>query len=75
MTMPTLERAYKLARTGRFASVESLKARLRADGCRAVDVLLAPRQICGHLAAICAATYQPRSPASHGSDGSTPEAK
>ena len=46
MTMSTLERAYLLV---------VLKDRLKADGCRAVDALLAPRSVRDHLAAICAA--------------------
>ena len=59
MPMPTLERAYALARSGQFSNVDSLKNRLKADGCRAVDALLAARSIRGHLAAICAATFKP----------------
>jgi hypothetical protein len=59
MTMPTLERAYALARSGQFSDVDTLKDRLKADGCRAVDALLAARSIRGHLAAICAATFKP----------------
>jgi hypothetical protein len=57
--MPTLERAYALARSGQFSNVDSLKTRLKADGCRAVDALLAARSIRGHLQAICAATFKP----------------
>jgi hypothetical protein len=57
--MPTLERAYALARSGQFSNVDSLKNRLKADGCRAVDALLAARSIRGHLEAICAATFKP----------------
>ena len=56
MTMSTLERAYTLARSGEFRDMSGLKDRLKADGCRAVDALLAPRSIRDHLAAICAAT-------------------
>jgi hypothetical protein len=59
MTPSTLERAYALARSGQCRDVETLKERLRADGCRAVDALLAPRSIRSHLAAICAATFKP----------------
>ena len=63
MTDSTIERAYELARSGRVPNVASLKTRLKADGCRAVDALLAPRAIRGHLEAICAATFQaPRPP-------------
>jgi len=57
--MPTLERAYALARSGQFSNVDTLKDRLKADGCRAVDALLAARSIRGHLEAICAATFKP----------------
>ncbi|TAK36592.1 MAG: hypothetical protein EPO30_11410 [Lysobacteraceae bacterium] len=55
MTLSTIERAYQLARSGEAADVASLKKRLKADGCRAVDALLASRTLQGHLAAICAA--------------------
>ena len=55
--MSTFERAYQLARTGTLADVASLKARLEADGYRAIDTLLARRSIRDHLKAICAATY------------------
>ena len=58
MAMPTLERAYFLARSGACPNVHNLKDRLKADGCRAVDALLAPRSIRDHLAAICAATFK-----------------
>jgi len=61
MTESTIERAFALARSGRASDFASLKDRLKADGCRAVDQLLAARSIRGHLEAICAATY--RSPA------------
>jgi len=54
--MSTLERAYLLARSGECGDFVVLKDRLKADGCRAVDALLAPRSIRDHLAAICAAT-------------------
>jgi hypothetical protein len=58
MTMPTLERAYALARSGQYGDVDTLKERLKADGCRAVDAHLASRSIRGHLSAICAATFK-----------------
>lgn len=58
MTTSTIERAYALARSGRVPNVATLKTQLKADGCRAVDALLAPRAIRGHLEAVCAATYQ-----------------
>ena len=57
--MQTVERAYILARSGQFSDLDSLKAQLKADGCRAVDALLAARSIRGHLEAICAATFKP----------------
>jgi hypothetical protein len=57
MTTSTIERAYELARSGQAPDVARLKQLLKADGCRAVDALLAPRSIRGHLEAICAATY------------------
>jgi hypothetical protein len=60
MTMSTIERAYQLARSGQARDLASLKRRLKADGCRAVDALLAPRSIAGHLEAICTATYKPQ---------------
>ena len=63
MTPSTVERAYALARSGQVADLESLKARLKADGCRAVDALLAQRSIRGHLQAICAAAFKPAEPA------------
>ncbi|ODT87272.1 hypothetical protein [Phenylobacterium sp. SCN 70-31] len=71
MTTSTIERAYQLARAGAAPDVVRLKERLKADGCRAVDALLAPRSIRGHLEAICAAAY-----AAHRSappDSATPE--
>ncbi len=55
--MSTFERAYQLARTGCFADVAALKARLEADGYRAIDTVLATRSVRDHLKAICAATY------------------
>ena len=57
MNPSTIERAYQLARAGEVADIAALKARLKADGCRAVDALLAPRNISRHRAAICAATH------------------
>jgi hypothetical protein len=57
--MSTVERAYVLARSGQYGNLTSLKDRLKADGCRAVDALLATRSLKGHLEAICAATYKP----------------
>jgi hypothetical protein len=57
MTVSTIERAYALARAGQARDVAHLKQRLKADGCHAVDVLLAPRNVRGHLEAICAAAF------------------
>ena len=69
MTTSTIERAYELARSGHVPDLARLKLRLKADGCRAVDALLAPRAVRGHLEAICAATFkasetEPEAPAS-----------
>ena len=58
MTDSTIERAYALARSGGVADFAMLKSRLKADGCRAVDALLATRSIRGHLEAICAASFK-----------------
>ena len=60
MTDSTVERAYALARSGQYGNLETLKERLKADGCRAVDALLSARSIRGHLSAICAATSELR---------------
>lgn len=57
--MSTVQRAYALARSGHFKDVDVLKDRLKTEGCRAVDALLAARSIRKHLEAICAATYKP----------------
>ena len=55
MTLCTIKRAYEMARSGDVPDVASLKLRLKADGFRAVDALLAPRTLRGHLQAICVA--------------------
>jgi hypothetical protein len=68
MTTSTIERAYELARSGVVPDLARLKLRLKADGCRAVDALLAQRSIRGHLEAICAASYKPAGP-----DGAPPQ--
>lgn len=60
MTLSTIERAFALARSGQVPDLPSLKRRLKSDGCRAVDALLAPRNLSSHLEAICAATFKPR---------------
>jgi len=57
MSRSTIERAYEVARSGAVPNVAALTSRLKADGCRAVDALLAPRSIRGHLQAICAAAW------------------
>jgi len=57
MSPSTIERAYELARAGEVPDIAALKRRLKVDGYRAVDALLAPRGISRHLEAICAATY------------------
>jgi hypothetical protein len=58
MAPSTIERAFQLARSGQVADLPSLKRRLKSDGCRAVDALLAPRTLGGHLDAICAAAFK-----------------
>jgi hypothetical protein len=58
MAPSTIERAYQLARSGAARDTSALKQMLKKEGCRAVDALLSPRSIRGHLDAICAATYQ-----------------
>jgi hypothetical protein len=58
MTTSTIERAYELARSGVVPDVARLKLRLKADGYRAVDALLAARSVRGHLEAICAASFK-----------------
>ncbi|MBC6982863.1 hypothetical protein [Caulobacter sp. 17J80-11] len=60
MTLSTIERAFELARSGQVANLPSLKRRLKFDGYRAVDALLAPRALSGHLEAICSATFKAR---------------
>lgn len=59
MTLSTIERAYALARSGTAPDVARLKQRLKADGCRAVDALLAARSVHEHLQAICVAAFKP----------------
>jgi len=59
MTTPTIERAFQLARSGHAPDIQALKRRLKDEGCRAVDALLAPRSIRGHLEAICLAAFKP----------------
>ena len=62
MALSTIEQAFALARSGEVPDFGSLKHRLKSDGYRAVDQLLAPRTLSGHLAAICAATFKPGPP-------------
>jgi hypothetical protein len=59
MTIPTIERAFQIARSGQAPDIATLKRQLEADGCRAVDALLAPRSLRGHLEAICLAAFKP----------------
>jgi type II secretory pathway component PulL len=61
MTPSTIESAYELARSGRVSDFAALKAQLKADGCRAVEALLAPRGVQAHLQAICAASFRAHS--------------
>lgn len=58
MASSTIERAYELARSGKAPDFATLKLQLKADGFRAVDALLSPRTIRGHLEAICAASFK-----------------
>ena len=58
LPLSTIERAYQLARAGEAPDLASLKRRLKADGCRAVDALLAPRSLTAHLEAICSAAFK-----------------
>ena len=58
MSQSTIERAYALARSGQCPNFARLQQRLKADGCRAVDALLASRSIRAHLEAICAASFK-----------------
>lgn len=60
MGRSTIEQAYLLARSGEVPDLAHLKARLKADGYRAVDALLAGRGLSRHLEAICAATFKPQ---------------
>ena len=55
MTLSTIEHAYRMARSGDVPDLATLTSRLKSDGCRAVDALLAPRTLRGHLQAICVA--------------------
>ncbi len=73
MTTSTVERAYVLARSGQYGDLDKLKDRLKADGCRAVDALLAARSIRGHLTAICAATSKLETPAEPSDRADQPE--
>ena len=57
MSPSTVERAYELARAGEAPDVAALKARLKADGYRAVDALLAAPSLQRHLQAICTACW------------------
>ncbi|RAK57477.1 hypothetical protein [Phenylobacterium deserti] len=56
----TIERAYELARSGEVPNLKLLKQQLKAEGCRAVDALLAPRNLSKHLDAICTAAFKPQ---------------
>ncbi len=59
MTQSTIERAYDLARSGAYGGVAQIELQLKAEGRRAVEALLAPRSVRGHLQAICAARFKP----------------
>ena len=70
MSRSTVERAFELARAGGAPDFPALKARLKADGCRAVDALLANPSIQRHLQAICVAAWS--RPDGSRPDGSRP---
>lgn len=57
MILSAVEQAYALARAGAAPDFIALKARLKADGYRAVDALLAGPSIQRHLQAICIACW------------------
>ena len=59
MAIPTIERAFQIARSGQVRDLATLKLRLEEDGCRAVEALLAPRALRRHLEAICVAAFKP----------------
>ncbi len=59
MSRSTIERAFELARSGEVPDLKSLRLRLKSEGCRAVDALLAPRNLCRYLEAICTAASKP----------------
>ena len=59
MITSTIERAFQIARSGQVRDIATLKLRLEADGCRAVEALLAPRSLRRHLEAICVAAFKP----------------
>jgi hypothetical protein len=73
MTLSTIERAYQLARSGQVTDFLDLKKRLKSDGCRAVDALLAPRTLRGHLEAICAAARRAHQPSPSTQDTDRPD--
>lgn len=60
MTRSTIEQAFIVARSGQAPNLAELKRRLHADGFRAVDALLASRNLGRHLEAICVATFRSR---------------
>ena len=71
MTASTIEQAYELARSGGVSDLAALKLRLKADGYRAVDALLAPRGIQSHLQAICSASFKAAAANSMPANGSS----
>jgi hypothetical protein len=50
--MNTVERAFELARSGRYSTIEHLKRRLRQEGFVAVDVHLGGKAIKNQLMAL-----------------------
>ena len=73
MTVSTIERAYAIARSGKVPDLATLTQRLKAEGCPAVDALLAPRTIRGHLQAICAAARRATAASAEPAPGPTHE--
>ena len=62
MSRSTIERAFEIARSGEAVDLADLKRRLKAERCRAVDALLAPRNISGYLEALCSAAAKQPTP-------------
>ena len=70
--VPTVERAYQLARSGDFANVAELKARLKAEGYGDADAQLAGPFIRRQLTKLCAAAMLERTALREGADEARP---